>query len=379
MALEEAGLLAGYWAGVPSRDRQQRWIPAALRARLHRYGDVELPDAKARWLPLPVVLRRMSRAAPAPLAQRIDFLACRAFDWQVAASLRGLRPAALMACEISALSSFRAARAVGTKTILDAASVHFAVQDRVTPRAEGAWLHDRIVAVTRAEIALADHVLTVSPLAREGYVAAGCAPQRVHEVTVGADIRLFSPGETMPGPDGPCVFVFAGATTHRKGVDWLLEAFLEVDRRLPQRSRLVFAGPRGDAHARLESARSPAIELHGPVAQARLVELLRRSHCFVLPSRHDSFGMAVVEAMACGVPALVSDMVGAKVAIEEERSGWVVPLGDVQALARRMAWCVENRAAVAAMRPAARAAAEAYSWERYRARLVQVVGRILAA
>ena len=114
-----------------------------------------------------------------------------------------------------------------------------------------------------------------------------------------------------------------------------------------------------------------------PVAQAGLPDMYRGADCFVLPSRHDSFGMAVLEAMACGLPAIVSEMVGASEAIEEGRNGWTVPLADVPALTRRMAWCVENRAALAAMRPAARAAAERYSWERYGETLMAAMAGIL--
>ena len=87
--------------------------------------------------------------------------------------------------------------------------------------------------------------------------------------------------------------------------------------------------------------------------------------------------MAVVEAMACGLPAIVSEMVGAREAIDEGKSGWVVPLADSPALAERMAWCVENRDALAAMRSAARASAERYGWHRYGERLAAVMASIL--
>src|SRR5262249_19340883 len=63
---------------------------------------------------------------------------------------------------------------------------------------------------------------------------------------------------------------------------------------------------------------------------------------FTLPSRVDGFGMAVPEAMACGVPAIVSDMVGAKEVIEEGHNGFIVPSGNSDALVDRMRWCICN-------------------------------------
>ena len=244
--------------------------------------------------------------------------------------------------------------------------------------AEAGWLHARIVGVKDAEVALADHVLTVSDMAREGYVEAGVPAARVHAVTLGADTRLFQPGSKAARDlSGPCTFLFAGATIFRKGIDVLLDAFGEVQRKLPGKARLVVVGPRGDSHALLERPGIGDVTARAAVAQAELLELYRSADCFVLPSRHDSFGMAVLEAMACGLPVIVSQMVGAREAVEEGRNGWVVPVADAPALAARMAWCVENRAALAAMRPAARATAERYSWDSYGERLAGVMARIL--
>lgn len=378
-ALERAGLLSAYWAGIPSNEAQQRWIPAGIRHGLHRYSPVDLPVHRARWLPVAVALRRLAREMPQGAEQAIDFAACRLFDLQVARGIARAGAGAVLACEISALATFRAAKRIGMTTILDAPSFHYAVQDRVTPVPEAPWLHERIVRVKRAEIALADHVLTVSQLARAGYIEAGTPAARVHAVPVGADTRLFHPGAGAPRDlRAPCTFVFAGATIHRKGIDVLLQAFAALRRSHPGAARLVVVGPRGDSHALLECENGSDLEVRPAEAQAGLAELFRRADCFVLPSRHDSFGMAVVEAMACGLPAIVSDMVGAREAIEEGRSGWVVHFADSPALATRMAWCVANRVALAAMRPAARAAAERYDWSRYGARLAETMSGLLA-
>lgn len=378
MALERAGMLAAYWAGVPSRETQQRLIPDWIRRGLHRYAPVDLPDKRAQWLPVAVVLRRLGRAMPAGVEQAIDFFACRAFYRQVAAQLVRAGASAVVACEISALDTFRAAKKLGMKTVLDAASVHYAVQDRVTPVAEAAWLHERIVGVKRAEISLADHVLTVSDLACAGYVEAGVPASRVHAVVVGADTQLFNPGAGGARDiSGPCTFLFAGATIYRKGIDVLLEAFGTLQKKLPGKARLLVVGPRGESYPLVERAKIDGLIVRPAVAQAELLEIYRGADCFVLPSRHDSFGMTVLEAMACGLPAIVSEMVGAREAIEEGTNGWVVPLNNAPALAERMAWCVENRAALAAMRPAARAAAERYSWDSYGERLTAVMTGIL--
>ena len=380
MALERAGMLAAYWSGVPARESQLDWLPGWIRDRLPHYAPVDLPNNRARWFPVAVALRRVGRAMPTGVEQAIDFLACRAFDRRVARRLARSGASAVMACEISALETFRAAKMLGMTTVLDAASVHYAVQDRVMPVAEPGWLHARILGVKQAEIQLADHVLTVSEMARAGYVAEGVDASRVHAVALGADTQLFVPGKSeLVDQSRPFTFLFVGATIRRKGVDLLLEAFAIVEKQFPGKVRLVVVGPRGDSHGLLEHALSGAVIVRPAVAQRELLEIYRGADCFVLPSRHDSFGMAAMEAMACGVPAIISEMVGAREATEQGRNGWLVPVADASALAERMAWCVENRAALTAMRPAARSAAERYDWGRYGERLAEVMARIVGA
>lgn len=370
-------MLGGYWAGVPSRDEQQWWIPRVLRNGLIRYASIEVPNEVARWLPLAVALRRLGRLLPHRLSERcLDFAACRLFDKQVASALEANGATTVIACEISALNTFRAAKRLGIKTILDAPSFHHALQDRVCQPDVAQWLHKRILQVKDAEIRLADHILTVSELARASYIEAGVADERVHAIALGADTQLFRPLDGVPtkSPDSePCVFVFAGATIYRKGVDVLLDAFRRVEERLPGRASLTLIGPRGDAAKVVNLQNCSGVQVMPPVSQSQLRQVFCSADCFVLPSRHDSFGMVVAEAMACGLPAIVSGMVGAKDIIDVGENGWVLPVGDVAALTERIAWCVQNREALAAMRPKARAAAERHGWGAYRKRLSNLI------
>jgi glycosyltransferase involved in cell wall biosynthesis len=323
-------------------------------------------------------LRRLGDRLPRGIAREADFAACRLFDRWVARRLpRVSAPVSgVIACEISALSTFRAAHARGITTLLDAPSIHWAAQDRLHGTLDPPGLHRRIVRVKEEEIACAEHVLTVSELARQTYLEAGVPEEKVHAVPLGADLSLFHPD----GPDGApregFTFLFAGATIHRKGFDLLLEAFARMAAAVPD-TRLRIVGPRGDAAHLLERYAALPIDVVGPTDQRGLAAEFRRADCLVLPSRNDSYAMVVTEALAAGLPAIVSEMVGAKDLIQEGRNGWIVPAGDAAPLAERMLACARDRDRVRGLRADCRRSAEAATWEAYHERLAELVRRLL--
>jgi glycosyltransferase involved in cell wall biosynthesis len=210
-------------------------------------------------------------------------------------------------------------------------------------------------------------------------------PARVHAVALGADLERFTPGSgteaaldtdpagrAEPRREDALRFLFCGATIHRKGFDLLLDAFDRlVAAGLDVRLRVV--GPRGDSAGLLPGRGGGRIEVSGPVGQGELVAELRRADCLVLPSRNDSYGMVVAEALACGLPVLVSEMVGAKQLVREGGNGWIVAAGDAGALAERMAWCARNPRAVRGMRQACRRSAEAAAWPAYHHRVAELL------
>jgi glycosyltransferase involved in cell wall biosynthesis len=312
---------------------------------------------------------------PAGLAAWNDFAACRMFDRRVARRLRRSGASAVIACEISALATFRAARRLGFATLLDAPSIHHAAQDRLHGTTDPPALHRRIVAVKEAEIALADHILTVSELARQTYVEAGVPAAKVHALPLGADLETFKP-EGARGSRESFTFLFCGAMIHRKGFDLLLAAFDRVRADQPA-VRLRLAGPRGDAAHLLDRRGTAGIDILGSLPQGELAAELRRADLLVLPSRNDSYGMVVAEALASGVPVLVSEMVGARDLVHEGRTGWVVPVEDTAALAARMSWCARHPEAVQALGEDCRRAAESATWPAYHRRLADLLREIL--
>lgn len=95
-----------------------------------------------------------------------------------------------------------------------------------------------------------------------------------------------------------------------------------------------------------------------PLPIEKMPELYHAHDVLVLPSYNEAIGMVVPEAMACGVPTITSDTVGANVYVKEGETGWVYPTGDVGALAAALRDCCDPKS-LAERGAAARAHIEA--------------------
>ncbi len=78
------------------------------------------------------------------------------------------------------------------------------------------------------------------------------------------------------------------------------------------------------------------IQIVGPVARDRLLEEMKRAAAVVVPSRFETFGLTVTEAMACGSPVVASDIPAFREIIRSEEEGLLFPTGDARGLARQV-------------------------------------------
>jgi glycosyltransferase involved in cell wall biosynthesis len=132
--------------------------------------------------------------------------------------------------------------------------------------------------------------------------------------------------------------LFSGQLTKRKGIDILVHAFLQVSDFVPQlRLRIVGVGPELDTLIDIIPTRSRhRVEFLGFQQPAALPEIFAASDIFVLPSRHDGWGVVVNEALGAGLPIVLSDRVGARDLVEDGRNGFIVPAGSVDPLANAL-------------------------------------------
>ncbi len=152
---------------------------------------------------------------------------------------------------------------------------------------------------------------------------------------------------------------------HRKGLDVLLDAWLGVVADRPGRDlRLRLIGTGASAtqlHARLDTQPVLGLEWRDEyvVDPVDLHQHLAAADAYVLPSRHEGFPVALVEALASGLPAVAADAPGVRDVLGEPAAGLVVPTGDARALADALGRLLDDPALRAQLALAARARAEA--------------------
>lgn len=143
----------------------------------------------------------------------------------------------------------------------------------------------------------------------------GIADDRIHVLPPGVDLQRWSPSPRLTRDDGPLRLLFVGGDFVRKGGDLLLEVM---------RSR--FAGRcELDIVTREPVTPTPGVRVHRSEAGSPLLrELFAAADLFVMPSRAECFGIATIEAMACGLPVIAGNTGGAADIVKHGDTGWLI-------------------------------------------------------
>ncbi len=194
-----------------------------------------------------------------------------------------------------------------------------------------AWLRAPLLALAgRITARLADAVVAPSrATAEELRQDYGCAVTAV----IPNGIRPAAP--QAHAPDSRPVVLYAGRLRTRKAVAVLIEAFARLER--PPAARLVIAGD-GEQRPALEAQAAAAglaeaVEFAGAVPHHAMAALYRRADVFCLPSLYEGFPLAILEAMAAGLPVIASRVAGNPEAVEHGASGLLVEPEDAAGLA----------------------------------------------
>lgn len=334
-----------------------------IRERMFRVGR-ELPLAVVSpvpWFPLQRLLRRWRPGfrvgAPAHECQQgVDVWFPRFFS--VPGLLKGFDGLFM------ALGAWPRLRRLKREGRLDVIDAHFAYPDGYAAALLGRWLgvpvtitlrgtearhakDPRLAGKVRRALQQARRVFSVSESLRSMALALGIAPDRVRVVGNGVDLEKFSPLPRAEArqlltlaPSAP-VLVTVGALVERKGFHHVIALLPALRKRFPGLVYLIVGGasPEGDMSVQLRRqvqtlGLGDAVRFLGAMPPEKLRVPLSAANVFVLATRNEGWANVLLEAMACGLPVVATDVGGNAEVVSAPELGSIVPFGDAPALQR---------------------------------------------
>jgi len=279
---------------------------------------------------------------------------------------------------------------------LDIIDAHFSYPDGYAATLLGKWLRVPVTITMRGTetrhakdpalrprlitaLTRASKVFSVSDSLRQIALSCGIESAKLQVVGNGVDIAKFSPQPqanaraSLGIPSHAKVIVTVGGLVERKGFHRVIAALPELLEKFPDLTYLVIGGPspEGDWTAQLQQQVADlklgaSVKFLGPMAAEQLSQPLSAADVFVLSTRNEGWANVLLEAMACGLPVVATDVGGNSEVVCDRGLGAIIPFDHHQALVTAIAKSLEEDWD----RPAIRAYAEANTWDQRVATLV---------
>jgi glycosyltransferase involved in cell wall biosynthesis len=395
VACARAGVLDGFFTGYYYRGGPpsllERIAPgpcARLDHFLRRRHDPEIPQDRVRSrfsFDLALAIERKVGPERPALRHTLARWRTREFDRSLARYLVRERPdVALIFSDVGSELALPACREHGVTTVLsmvhgdvreerlvlereaEAAPDFFPIYlgDGPIDREELDWLHRRRL----LDIELAHRILVPSEHIAGELERHGTPRDRVNVIPYAADTRRFMP-DPAKRHGSSCTFLFAGGITQRKGIKYVLEAWRRV-RRPGWRLQLLGALP---AQPGPLVPYLGEVEVLGRMPHAEVPARMAAADVFVFPSLFEGSAVVTYEALACGLPCIVTAEAGS--VVRDGREGRIVPARDVGALAAAMEQLGTDAGLREHLAASARVRAETFDWPRYHAAVLEAIAK----
>ena len=228
------------------------------------------------------------------------------------------------------------------------------------PAAAAVWMSERPLGVIYRNTPFE----AISESTRDDLVARGIPRASIQVIYPGIDTQAYTPGDATTRHPRP-TFAYLGRLKKYKGVHHVIHAFARMQQR---EATLEIAGA-GDYRAALEAlARSldlgDRVRFLGRISESEKLSLLRRAWGLVFASPKEGWGITNLEAAACATPVVASNSPGIRESVRPGETGYLVPHGDVAAMAHAMDRLASSRELVEQLGRQARRFAESFTWER---------------
>ncbi len=389
-SLVEREMLAEFWTTIAwdARSRWNRLLPREVRTQLERRAYPEAPPDRVRSVPWREAIRLGAGSTPVhhlltsgerPFSTIGVY---RHFDGQLARRVGSLHPDVVYAYEGGALETFREAKRLGIRTIYELPSPYwYWVRDLLQEEGErNPAFADILPNLTDSakhlrwkdeELSLADHVFVPSEHVRQTLTGV-VAEEKIRVVHYGSPV-IRPRKRVASDPARPLRVLFVGVLAQHKGISYLLDA---IDG-LRFRMELTLVGRRLLPNTPVDEA-CRRWRWFETLPHGRVLDVMMESDVLVLPSLREGFGLVVTEALACGLPVIVTPNVGACDLIRDGREGFVVPICSADAIAERLEALHRDRELLQAMSEQAQTTAARESWASYRVRFADALEAVAA-
>lgn len=215
-----------------------------------------------------------------------------------------------------------------------------------------------------------NHTISVSPSTTVELLSHGHKKETIYEIRNGLDIGQYTVGE----PTGEPRILYLGGFQRPKGADRLPKIHRQVQEKCDGTVHLDVAGRTGPVRTLVQDycKKTTSATFHGYVSEEEKIRLMQRSWVFLAPSRVEGWGIAVLEANACGTPAVGMDVSGLRDSIRHQETGLLATKGDVDDFAKAVAKLLKDDHQRTMMESKARDWAEQHTWEKAGKRLAVV-------
>ncbi|MDP4795395.1 MAG: glycosyltransferase family 4 protein [Rhodospirillales bacterium] len=364
-----------------------------LAQGLHRHGILECLQTTYPGFAVRRVIGNQVPLATAPLLElwrrfgpkltnraAVNVTVAKKFAATVASSLKDSNADILVGWSSATLEAIPVAHDKGMRVIIERGSTHISHQSEMLAAANeslgiiAAPTPGEIIERELMEYDACDAIMVPSEIAAASFVRYGIPREKIYVNRLGVDVSQFAPPRTPVSNPVPKI-LFVGEISARKGIAPLLGAFAKIS----SAAELVCVGPVDvDFQAALNKLPIKNVTFKGTMSRNDIHQAYQSADIFCLPSAEEGFGMVVLEAMASGLPVVISDQVGAGDLITDGKNGMIVPYNDETALSNALLRLVENAGLRSDLGAAALATTNsALGWDGYVDRAIAMYQNIL--
>ena len=228
---------------------------------------------------------------------------------------------------------------------------------------------------TRYTLKRSTYFTSDAMVTRDKAVEYGMNPEKTVVFPWGVDLNHFTPRNWSLDTDSSFTVFCNRSWEPNYGVDVLAGAFVKVAQQRPDVSLMLLSGGSQAAAIRqilIRGGVEDRVTFPGQISNAELPRFYHMADLYVSPSHVDGSSVSLMEALACGLPCLVSDIPANMEWVREGENGWLFPDGNADALAAKILAAMENHKSLPEIGHNARAVAEERTdWKKNFQKLMQ--------